>query len=184
MLEHLTPNLVRVLFQEASTDEEVVWIGNVFSVGDGSEVIPFQFLTTRYLMFFVSLPSLFGDQDLADEMVENWADGLTVHPSHRLIKFFRTDAIDQPDTLFDPTVWRLAHPRQIFQFSDLISDVVLLHVSTLPAIKEYYFKPENEQLERFYVRIFKRNPACSDAGFTPILELTGNESGFYGYTRH
>lgn len=183
MLWYVNEELLGVLFAEAPT-EPVAWRGIPFGLGDNVEVLPIQFLTTRYLVFFTNIVQEFdGDVEFAQEMAATWSGGFVPDEQHRLVKFLRADASDQ-DTIFDPTVWKLEEPRQIFQFGRLLISAILAHAEQLPAIRQYLFKPEDSRLEKFYSRTFLRNRStCAEAGFTPILGIDVDEGGFYGYQR-
>ena len=183
MLWHINDELLSVLFAEAPT-EAVAWCGIPFGVGADVEVVPIQFLTTRYLVFFTSIEQEFdGDAEFAQQMAASWSGGFIPDKQHRLVKFLRADAADQ-DSIFDPTAWKLEDPRQIFQFGRLLISAILAHAEQLLAIRQYLFKPEDARLEKFYSRTFLRNrSACTEAGFAPILDIDVNEGGFYGYQR-
>lgn len=183
MLWHINDELLCTLFADAPT-ESAAWRGIPFSVGSDIEVVPIQFLKTRYLVFFTSIVQEFdGDVAFAQQMAATWSGGFIPDEQHRLVKFLRADAADQ-DTIFDPTVWKLEDPRQIFQFGRLLVSAILVHAEQLPAIRQYLFKPEDSRLEKFYSRTFLRNQStCAEAGLAPILEIDVNEGGFYGYER-
>ena len=183
MLWHINDELLRVLFADAPT-EPAAWRGIPFGVGADVEVVPIQFLSTRYLVFFTSIVQEFGgDVAFAQQMAATWSGGFIPAEQHRLVKFLRADAVDQ-DTIFDPTAWKLENPRQIFQFGRLLISAILVHAEQLPAIRQYLFKPEDSRLEKFYSRTFLRNRStCAEAGLAPILEIDGDEGGFYGYQR-
>lgn len=183
MLWHINEMLLSVLFAEAPT-EPAAWLGIPFEVEANVEVVPIQFISTRYLVFFTNLlQELDGDVALAQEMAATWSGGFIPNEHHRLVKFLRADAVDQ-NTIFDPTAWKIENPRQIFQFGRLLIMTILVHAAQLPAIRQYLFKPENSRLEKFYSRTFLRNQAtCAEAGFAPILDIDANEGGFYGYQR-
>lgn len=183
MLWYISEELLSVLFAEAPT-EPAAWRGIPFEVGADVEVVPIQFLTTRYLVFFTNIVREFdGDVAFAQQMAATWAGGFIPAERHRLVKFLRADAADQ-NTIFDPTAWKLEDPRQIFQFGRLLISAILVHAEQLPAIQQYLFKPEDARLEKFYSRTFLRNRStCAEAGFTPILEIDVDEGGFYGYQR-
>lgn len=183
MLWYISEELLSVLFAEAPT-EPVAWRGIPYEVGADVEVVPIQFLTTRYLVFFTNIVREFdGDVAFAQQMASTWAGGFIPVERHRLVKFLRADAADQ-NTIFDPTAWKLEDPRQIFQFGRLLISAILAHAEQLPAIQQYLFKPEDARLEKFYSRTFLRNRStCAEAGFTPILDIDVDEGGFYGYQR-
>ncbi|MCE1181574.1 MAG: hypothetical protein LWW81_04600 [Rhodocyclales bacterium] len=183
MLWYINDELRRILFAEAPT-ESAAWLGIPFGLETDVEVVPIQFLTTRYLVFFTNIVQEFGgDLAFAEEMAASWSGGFIPDMQHRLVKFFRADADDQ-DSIFDPTRWKLENPRQIFQFGRLLISTILMHAEQLPTIRQYLFKPEDARLEKFYSRIFLSNRStCADAGFAPILGINVDEGGFYGYQR-
>lgn len=182
MLDHIDEELLGVLFAEATT-ESTDWRGVPFEVGEDIEVVPIQFLTIRYLVFFMSLVPEYGDVVYDQQFVEDWTGGFVPAEHHRLVKFIRADAKEQSG-IYDSTIWKLPNPRQIFQFGRLLMEAFQVHAEQMPDIQQYFYKPENDSLARFYTRIFLRNrSACDNAGFTPILDLDAEKGGFYGYQR-
>ncbi len=113
MLWYINEALLDVLFADAPA-KSAAWCGIPFAAGAELEVVPIQFLTTRYLVFFTDIVQEFdGDVAFAQQMAANWSGGFIPAKQHRLVKFLRADAADQ-DSIFDPTVWKLEEPRQIF----------------------------------------------------------------------
>lgn len=166
------------LFRDCGLEDEV-WIGDVYREREDGEVIPFQFGTYKYLMFFRSLLFESGnDADLLTQNLEAWANGFRPSDASRLVKFCRAEAEEET---FKPDSWKLESPRQIFQFAETIGEVICLHSEICSEIEQFYYMPSSEQLDKLYQRIFKR--LNSEVLHGSFVELKGIGDYFYGYQK-
>lgn len=181
MLQHITSENLALMFQEAPTGDSVVWIGRTLAVNDDLELIPFVFAGLRFVMFFQSLEND-ADTEFAEMMLANWADGFRPHDHHRLIKFIRADIGMMKEAMFSPSEWKLPKQSLIFQFGDVLHDVILAHSEDC-GTQQYFFKPETDALRKFYTRISGKFLSASHA-FEPIpVEEFSGCGGFYGFQR-
>ena len=167
----LSDEVVTDLFADAPAPTAgSAWLNVPFEIGDNVEVIPFQFGTERYLMFFTNLIVEFGldaanvtDAEVLKQMAASWTGGFVPCVEHRLVKLVRAEAMD-PGTAFDPSRWRLADARQIFQFGHMLVDAVVAHAEAMPNIRQYLYKPEATQLGMLYKRAGAQKQAACAAG--------------------
>lgn len=174
MIETLTDEQKAVFFTSAPAADEV-WLGDIFHIENRFEVIPFQF-RHQYLAVFYHPEVTIGDLEYNTEVLAGWANGFVPAYDARLVKFARSDAVND---FYSPEIWQLDNPRQIFQFGELLGDVVLAHVST-QACSQYLYWPADRRLSALYRRIARRL-ACPSLGYNPILNGTAGE--FHGYLR-
>lgn len=157
--------------------EAGVWVGAPLSVFARYEMVPFRFLSAKYVMMFQHMGDAIGGAEEIAEHSTYFADSFTPEPESRLMKFMHVDS--QGGNAFDPSQWSLPKPRYIFQFSELLRDVVEVHVQNNPELSQYFYTASTAQLERCYTRIFDRLPdGCDLRHFEPIQAKLGNYHGF------
>lgn len=174
MIETLSNEKKASFFASAPAADEV-WLGDIFHIEDRFEVIPFQF-QHQYLAVFYHPELEIGNLEDNAEVLTGWANGFIPAADARLVKFARSDAVSD---FYSPDAWQLSNPRQIFQFGELLGDVVLAHVST-QTCSQYLYWPADQRLSNFYRRI-ARQLACPSLGYSPILPGIAGE--FHGYLR-
>jgi hypothetical protein len=151
---------------------------------DRVELVPFQFSGHRYLCWFADIVhEVGGDATELQMYADAWADGYVPHRQSRLIKFLRAD-VHTVDEMYDPSKWQLNNPRDIFSFGEFLVEAVWIHAQYFEGIKQYFFKPSNLSLLKFYERILSAwNGVISEHGFCRIHVIEGNDGGFIGYER-
>lgn len=176
----VTPEVMAALFAGTPGLPDALWRGTVYVLDDGRELLPFVFLELRFIAIFSSpLLEAGGDEAFLIEQVQTWAGNFDPDPNSRLVKFCRAEA-DHEATLFKPDDWSLDHPRQIFQFSELLAEVMLQHSEILPPVTQYFFWPASNQVERLYLRVYAKVRHLLPNTFEPILADIGE---FRGYQR-
>ena len=86
------------------------WVGDVFQITSGHEVIPFTFDGNRYLFLLGTPENEAGDQQTLSALCSEFADGFLPDASSRVVKFCRADAAEFH---FDPTRWSLSKPETV-----------------------------------------------------------------------
>ncbi|WP_202126983.1 hypothetical protein [Cupriavidus sp. SW-Y-13] len=100
-------------------------------MADGIEIIGISFAGRRFVVFFADvLVYALGDPELWEETANEWANGFRPAPAARLVKFMRADA--DVDTMFDPEVWPLPHPRLIWQFCEVLDRAPSIRAQFFP----------------------------------------------------
>ena len=164
-------------FKNAPADNSS-WTGDVLMVDHGRELVPFKFGANRYLLILGTPTYEAGGEESLFSMAAGWAAGYKPKLQSRIIKFARADASDGH---FDPSLWRLEKPKQIFGFCDVLQDVVENFIEAKPEVEQFFFWPTNDRLKTLYRRVFRSIDAgCFANQFVSILEPIGE---FYGYQR-
>lgn len=149
-----------------------VWIGSLQAIGAGRELCPVRFAGVDFLFLFLS-PHVEagGDDDFLRQTLET-ADVKDFYPSEqsRLIKFCRADA---EEGAFKPDDWHLPEAFQIFQFMEVIADVMRLYLDSMTDVEQFIYLPASESLGRIYNRVFKRLSKGLGDSITAILPPTG-----------
>lgn len=167
------------LFQDEDKQSDV-WIGKPMSAYPRHEFMPFKFASVRYIMMMGHPAFEVGGDDMLPVMSEQWANGFTPAEHSRIMKFQVADA--EQNQFLPKKEWKLPNPRYIFQFSEVLRDVVTLHLGHFPEMTQYFYWPASPQLTKLYTRIFSRAPDdCPIRQFEPILDPLGEY--FYGYQR-
>lgn len=177
MIDTIDARLKRQLFDGAPPNDDV-WVGGTFAA-DRLELTPFIFDRSQYIVLFY-YPYLEigadGDEEVGRTVAAGWSDGYQPAHDARLIKFARADAISDH---YEPRNWPLRHPRLAFQFSEVLAEVILLHVESDRSASEYFYLPADRKLVALYDRTFNNKiKPCSNRVYARILEPTGD---FYGY---
>ena len=106
-----------------------------------------------------------------------YADGFVPDPCSRLVKFARVES-DQTNH-YQPDVWKLSVPEQVYQFSQTLGLAVASHSEGLPECQQYFFWAASASLEKLYKRTFRYiDRACLPGEFKPILASTGVLNGY------
>ena len=116
----LTDEQRTALFADEDT-ETAVWLGSPLNIYTQAECIPFRFMSSRYVMIFGHPAHELGGEEQLAENARHWSDGFISDNTSRLVKFFRADALEDE---FKASEWHLDNPRYIFQFAELLRDVV------------------------------------------------------------
>ena len=171
---------VRQLIFGMCPQYDCAWLGDVYEISPGREVIPFKLNDQLFLAFFLSpMAEAGGDEDFVASMANLIADGFVPDVDSRLIKFCRADALVSP---FHPDGWRLSHARDIYRFCEMLARVLVAHLSADIEVRQYFYSPATESLERLYQRIFERTLWGEPLRefFAPINTEIGV---FHGYER-
>lgn len=154
------------------------WVGDVFQITSGHEVIPFTFDGNRYLFLLGTPENEAGDQQTLSALCSEFADGFLPDASSRVVKFCRADAAEFH---FDPTRWSLSKPETIHQFGVLVSSIVERYIVGHPEVRQIFFSPANDRLGTLYRRMYRSlNNDGLKGIFMPILKPLGV---FHGYQR-
>lgn len=171
----LTPAQKQQLFGNAPNVD--LWIGTPQVMTPKSEAVPFKYDALEFAMMFMHPTEYVAASEVAGYSRRH-ADGYMPHPSARLVKFLRADAVD---SVFDPRAWQLTHRSGIFELGSVLADALGQHQLGLPQTEEYFYKPSDKRLANFYARIFSKSSQTGGfQGFKPILVPTGE---FYGYKK-
>lgn len=164
-----------VLFATSSGSD--VWVGSPLSFMTQYEMIPFEFMGAQYVMIFHQVCDAIGADENALVLLAEFAGGFVADPECRIIKFLNVHA--ELENAFDPDAWKLQLGAYIFQFFDVVREVVELHVTTNPQVPQYFYAPATPQLQKCYNRTFKRLPVGSCLNdFERVQAPTGNYHGF------
>lgn len=171
----ISPEIRHVLFPSPCSSG--VSIGSPLSFFSQYEMIPFEFNGAQYVMIFHQICDAIGSDESSLEVLAEFAGGFLAHKDCRIVKFFDVNAT--LENAFDPDAWQLQIGAYIFQFFDVVREVVELHTTTYPEVPQYFYAPATRQLEKCYNRTFQRLPTNSYLNnFERIQAPTGNYHGF------
>lgn len=140
--------------------EEDIWVGPAYVI-NSTEVVPFLLGPDKFIVFFFD-PNM-------DDWYSQFSDGYEIHTKSRLVKFVNLKSLIEEERFFelnpsapsdsfrhfDKGVWRMAKSNLIFQFLDVLSDVMLYHADNFQCA-EYYYIPAHPQLQKVYERAYNR----------------------------
>ncbi|WP_313253382.1 hypothetical protein [Stenotrophomonas acidaminiphila] len=185
LLEALTPDVTEVLFPRPLPGEAT--ISQVAIVTDAVHFVGITLsLDVRFVVAFLRAEDqAAGDAAFMAEMASTWTTfqaGRQLDPGARIIKFFRAEATDD---VFDPTRWALPRPFTIWQLQEALTQTLQLYTQALPEVRQLFYMPQTEALERWYARMEKRlcGPRPIGLAFQVIAKPAVGEGGFHGYER-
>lgn len=148
------------------------WIGDLVEIGSDREIVPVRFAGLDFWFMFLSPHTeADNDPDFLLQMLDT-ADVKDFVPceASRLIKFCRADAEEHH---FQPAEWHLPEVFQIFQFLQVLRDVMHLYLDVVPEVEQFLYLPASEKLGRLYGRVFRALSKELDNQITAILPPTG-----------
>ena len=152
------------------------WVGDVFKVTEGRDVIPFTFEHIRYLIILGSPIYEAGDEESFLGLSSAWADGFRPKTQSKVIKFLRANATGDH---FMPDMWKLTEAIAIFRFCKVLTSAIESYVMACPEVEQFFFWPTTSQLETLYKRTFRNlDSSCLKGQFVPILESLGVFNGY------
>lgn len=180
IISGVSAEVIETLFGGAPLSPDSYWLGEIYRLDDGRDLMPFVFLTLRFITIFVRpIHEAGGEEEFLATQAAEWANGFVPDNSARIVKFFRADA-ENGKTLFKPDEWKLDKPRHIFAFSELLANVMVQHAGVTPPVQQYFFWPASVSVDRLYVRTFRVVSRLLPGVFRPILQNIGD---FRGYQR-
>ncbi|NYE28550.1 hypothetical protein HDE78_001502 [Rhodanobacter sp. K2T2] len=183
----LTPDVRKLLFGQSVPGD--AYVSEVVLVSSKLDFIGLTLRTgVQFVLAFMSEVELATDIDFARNQANSWAVFLTGHqldPTARTVKLFRADA-SHSETRFSQT--DLGSPRAIWDLQGLLTRAVVSYTQNRPLVKQFFFIPASEALERWYDRLsrdFCRPSGALSSGivFRRIACPKPGEGGFYGYER-
>ena len=178
MFPGVDEDLKGFLFQGAP-QEHCAWVGDIFSLTENAqELVPVRFGLQDFLVGFTSPQhEAANDPELLLTYLAGYADGFVPDPCSRLVKFARVES-DQTNH-YQPDVWKLSVPEQVYPFSQTLGLAVASHSEGLPECQQYFFWAASASLEKLYKRTFRYiDRACLPGEFKPILASTGVLNGY------
>lgn len=156
LLDALTPDLAMALFSGALPGEAA--ISQVALVTDAVHFVGISLgLDVRFVVAFLRAEDQAGgDASFMAGMASSWTTfhlNRQLNPEGRIIKFFRAEA---KDDVFDPAKWALPKPFTIWQFHNALTQALLLYIQALPDVRQFFYMPQTEALERWYARLERR----------------------------
>jgi hypothetical protein len=163
------------------------YISEVVEISDSLDLIGFMLNTDVEFVVAFSAEDLADDLEFARSMAlrhVRFHAGHELETNARTIKFSRSNA--SPDAPFRSVP--LPRGASIWKFQRLLTCSIVSYVQARPDIRQFYFIPENESLDRWYIRlcsVFCRpgGPFGSGVEALRIASPLPNEGGFYGYQR-
>ncbi len=152
------------------------WVGDVFKVTEGRDVIPFTFEHIRYLVILGSPIYEAGDEESVIALSSAWANEFKPKAQSKVIKFLRAEATGDH---FKPDKWKLTDAISIYRFCKVLTSAIESYVMACPEVEQFFFWPTTDQLETLYKRIFRNlESGCLKGQFVPILESVGVFNGY------
>lgn len=181
MIGYVTPALIARLFPDPPDDAIVVT--ESLPIDPTGQAVGIDFAGTRFLVFFADVMAYAGnDPDFVRDTAVAWNNGFIPAPGSRIVKFLR-DRADR-DTMFDPRAWPLPDPGMIWQFMEALAVAVEGHAQAFPAVRQYFYAPQNGKLDPINNRMPRRfGRGEYGASFECVTRPATDEGGFYGFER-
>jgi hypothetical protein len=141
-------------------------------IGPNREIVPVRFAGLDFWFLFLSPHAEAGDDpEFLSQMLETVdVQGFIPSQDSRLIKFCRADAEQDH---FKPADWHLPAAFQIFQFAEILGDVMQMYIDEAPDVEQFLYLPASAKLGRLYSRIFDKLAKQPHFQIAAILPLTG-----------